>query len=408
MLHWGTSTVVVLLLLFLALAALVQYPDQVELPVTISSVPPPIPIVNRTDGTITKVFVEEGDHVEDGETLILLNSRVNFVDAIYLDSLLKALQKIDAPLFLTHYELREPLHLGDIGLPYTQLLNTTAEIKAKLKQRFISEQLAQLDAQIKEQETLQANLNDQTETLRLELAIAERNLKQFEELLRRESASQIEVDQSATRFLGVQRQLEEQQNRLSQTRSRMAQLSGAKSQLKSESEVASLELWLQWKAQLRNLQQALMNWQDNYLVKATASGTITFFDEIYQGAPLAAQQVPLGIIPATNTIVYQAQGILPDLESGSIGVGSEAYLEVLAFPPQRFGKLQAEVLTIAAASRQKDGGYRVLFTLTEGLTTTYGQIITLRQQMRAKATILSEKRTLLGRLFEQLRKQTIE
>lgn len=408
MLHWGTSTVVVLLLLFLALAALVQYPDQVELPVTISSVPPPIPIVNRTDGTITKVFVGEGDHVEDGETLILLNSRVNFVDAIYLDSLLKALQNIDAPLFLTHYELREPLHLGDIGLPYTQLLNTTAEIKAKLKQRFISEQLAQLDAQIKEQETLQANLNDQTETLRLELAIAERNLKQFEELLRRESASQIEVDQSATRFLGVQRLLEEQQNRLSQTRSRMAQLSGAKSQLKSESEGASLELWLQWKAQLRNLQQALMNWQDNYLVKATASGTITFFDEIYQGAPLAAQQVPLGIIPATNTVIYQAQGILPDLESGSIGVGSVAYLEVLAFPPQRFGKLQAEVLTIAAASRQKDGGYRVLFTLTEGLTTTYGQTITLRQQMRAKATILSEKRTLLGRLFEQLRKQTIE
>ena len=408
MLHWGTTTVVVLLLLFLALAALVQYPDKVELPVTISSVPPPIPIVNRMDGTIAAVFVEEGSPVEEGDAVLLLDSRVDFADATYLDSILEVLQKVDAPLLLTNYELREPLHLGDIGLAYTQLLNTTAEIKAKLKQRFTSEQLAQLDAQIKEQELLQANLNDQTETLRLELAIAERNLKQFEELLRRESASQIEVDQSATRFLGVQRRLEEQKNRLSQARSRIAQLSGTKSQLKSESEGASLELWLQWKAQYRNLQQALMNWQDSYLLKATAPGTITFFEELNQGTPLTGQQVPLGIIPATEEVIYRAQGILPDLESGSVGVASEAYLEVLAFPSQRYGKLEAEVLSIAAATRQNDGGYRVLFNLPKGLNTTYDHTITLRQQMRAEATILTEKRSLLGRLFEQLRKQTIE
>lgn len=408
MLHWGISSVVLLLVVFIALAAFVQYPDKVELEVTISTIPPPVPVVCRTAGTVEQLFVVDGSDVESGQAMLLLHSRVAFEDVIYLDSILELLQEVDAPIVLSKYNFKEPLRLGEMGLAYTQLLNTSAEIKAKLKRQSTLKQLEQLDAQIKEQEVSQANLNDQTETLRLELAIAERNLKQFEELLRRESASQIEVDQSATRFLGVQRRLEEQQNRLSQTRSRIAQLAGAKLQLKLESEEAALDLWLQWKAQLRNLQHALMLWEDDHLLRATADGKLTLFEELSQGSPLREQQIPFGIIPENNTLSYRAEGLLPDLASGSIGIESEAYLEVLAFPAQRYGKLKATVLSIAEAPQQNGSGYRVVLQLPDGLRTTYDQDLSLRQQMSAKASILTEKRSLLGRLFESLRKQTIE
>lgn len=403
MLYWGSTLLVLFVVLLLVLAAFVKYPDQVEIPVTITTVPPPVPVVARSAGMVQEIWIREGEQVKKDDVLAVFSSSAQLADIRYLDSLLRQLQTFESALALADLRLREPLRLSELGAFYTPLLNTTAEIKATLSGQAAAEQVRLLNAQIEEQQLLQDNLKGQEETLRLELAIAERNLDQFKTLFERESASQIEVDQSAIRFLDAQRQLEEQQNRISNTRSRKAQLEAAKKQLQTETDETNLSMWLEWKAQLRGLQQALYQWEEKYLLKASADGNVTFFEPLSEGQYVEALQAPLGIVPDNREVEYQVEGRLPDNASGEIRVDAEGYLEVFSYPSQRYGELRAVVESIAAAPRAIEEGYRIQFRLPDGLQTTHGHQLEFRQQMTAQATILTNERSLLGRLFDRLR-----
>ena len=55
MLYWGSTLLVLFVVLLLVLAAFVKYPDQVEIPVTITTVPPPVPIVARSAGMVQEI-----------------------------------------------------------------------------------------------------------------------------------------------------------------------------------------------------------------------------------------------------------------------------------------------------------------------------------------------------------------
>lgn len=403
MLHWGTSIVVVLAILLLALAAFIRYPDKVQFEVFITTHPPPLPIVNRNDGIIKDIAAADGDTVQEGAILLVFDTPANLVDISYLDSLLQDLQKVSSPTELLDHTPREPLQLGELGYDYTQLLNTTMMLQDKWRRQPILARIRYIDAQVKELGVLRNNLNDQLETLRLELAIAERNLQQFEELLQREAASQIEVDQSATRFLGVQRRIEEQQNRLSQNRSQEAQIQEARAALQAEAEDELLNLWLQWRAQLRALQQQFFQWNETHVLRANTDGTLIFFTPLTPGQQLLQNQTPLGIVPSLQTPDFLAEGLLPDLASGDIKVGSEGYLEILAYPASSYGRVIATVQSIALAPQTAGEGYRITLSLPEGLQSTHQHDLPFRQQMMAKATLLTKKSSLLGRLFARLR-----
>ena len=193
---------------------------------------------------------------------------------------------------------------------------------------------------------------------------------------------------------------------MSQSRSREASLLDQKTRLEAETDDELLNLWLNWKAQVRRLQQEYYDWEDQHVLRASQSGSVVFFEPLSTGIPLNSQQMPLGIIPQSDSLSYQAEGLLPDLSSGDINAASAAYLEVLAYPSERYGKVKVTVASIAAASQSTGEGYRIVFSFPEGLRTTHGKTLQFRQQMLAQATLLAEKRSLLSRLFDRLRQLT--
>jgi hypothetical protein len=161
--------------------------------------------------------------------------------------------------------------------------------------------------------------------------------------------------------------------------------------------------WLAWRGQLRMLQQGLQVWKEKYLLRATAPGRVSFYTRAYPGRFLEAPAVVLGIVPIADGQQYFAEGQLPQAASGKIAVGTTAYLELDAYPAREFGQLPAEVTQIALTATATGQGYRLLLTLPDGLRTTYGIDLPVRQELSARAVLLSEERTLLGRLLHRLR-----
>lgn len=403
MLHWGSGLVVILFGLLIGFAGLVRYPDKILASVVITTSNPPVPVVVRMDGVIHQVFVEDGSSVEEGQPLLLFDNPAKLVDVQQLDSLLHILQAYNSPVDLLAGKLPTDLAVGSLGHNYAQLLNRSDELRHWLQRQKNGQRVERIEEQLHELRMLRQNMEEQLETKRLEVAIAKRNLEQFQNLLERESASQLEVDQSATRFLRAQQEEQEHENRLNINQSQEAVLVATRIALEEDLADQVIDKWLAWNALVRGLKQELTEWKERYLLCAPKDGIISFFKPLYPGLFLKQHEVLFGIISIESSPVYQAEGLLPDLASGKIQEGSKAYIELSAYPQREYGQLNAEVQSIALASAEVGTGYRVTLSLPEALTSSYNKPLPFRHQMTGQAILLSENRSLIGRLLDKLR-----
>ncbi|MGH1434439.1 MAG: HlyD family secretion protein [Lewinella sp.] len=403
MLYWGSGVIVVFFALLLLFTSWVNYPDKVTTEVIITSGAPPVPVVTRTEGVVAQVLVTEGEFVETNALLIALDNPADLEDVLKMEELIANLTPFSSPLDIPSVVLPSSLKLGAMGRTYTQLQNLSTEIDYWLQRQSNSPRAREIAKQLQEIKKLQTSLQEQLETQELETAIARNQLDQYEELFIKEAASQLEVDQAATNYLRSERQIKQQENRLIESRNREAELRESRLALGENVSDQIMERWLRWQASLRLLQQELYEWQELYLLRATQSGSISFYENIYPGLFVSPHEVVMGIVPADTTGIYLAEGLLPQIASGKIFPGAKAYLELDAYPSREFGQVRAEVQQIAlAANAEGEGSYRLVLGLPDSLRTSYGITLQPRQQMRAQAILLSENKSLLRRLLDHL------
>jgi len=363
---------------------------------------PPVPVVTRSEGVVAEVLVKEGEIVVANQLLLVLDNPAALEDVLSFEELLTEINKLTSPLDVPSLKLPSSLNLGTMGRSYTQLQNLSTEISYWLERQNNSPRTRQITQQLQEVKNLQTILQEQLETQELETAIAKNQLAQFQELFVKEAASQLEVDQAATNYLRAERQIKEQENRLAVSRRQEAELHEARLALGETVSDQLMERWLHWQAERRNLQQELYEWQEQYLLRAGQGGSISFYENCYPGLFVTPHQVLMGILPPSTTHLYLAEGTLPQTASGKILPGAKAYLELDAYPSREFGQVPAEVQQIALATNTEEGGYRLILSLPAGLHTSYGIDLLPRQQLKARAFLLSEDKSLLRRLLDHL------
>ncbi|MEX0315616.1 MAG: HlyD family efflux transporter periplasmic adaptor subunit [Allomuricauda sp.] len=72
--RWGISVIFIVVVLLFACASFIRYNDVVHAQILVSSTNPPVYVKIPSSGRLTKVFVESGQHVNQGESLASFNS----------------------------------------------------------------------------------------------------------------------------------------------------------------------------------------------------------------------------------------------------------------------------------------------------------------------------------------------
>jgi len=93
LLRWGITLFFLVLVLIVALAAMVRYPDIVNVQLTINSPNSPKPIVAKIPGKLVKILVVNNQIVSAGQPLGYLESTANHDKVLALLVNLKELQK---------------------------------------------------------------------------------------------------------------------------------------------------------------------------------------------------------------------------------------------------------------------------------------------------------------------------
>ena len=275
--------------------------------------------------------------------------------------------------------------------------------------------------QIKEDQNLESKtsaLHSEKQALEKQLALANEKLelllaqqKEVESLNQNGFISSFEKESQQQALLDAKQAKQNIARLLLQQNNQISQVKFEKENLPQQYKLRTNHL-LRQKAEIKSqLTQVLNN--HSYIVTASNAGTVTGI-QVVEGetlSPSKAQSKPLlHILPQDSELV--AELLLPTRSAGFIGQGQLSRLRFDAFPYQRFGFIESEIVRIDRALiapnevqlpiALQEPVYRLRAKLSQQQMKAYGQDFELKSGMLLEADIMLEQRTLIEWLLEPL------
>lgn len=392
-LRWGISAVFAAVVLLLAGAWLIRYPDTVTAQVMLTTPQPAIRIVAPRGGKMQRLLVKDGEMVQPGQMLAVLEN-----PAVW--------EEVQALQHWLEKETLEPsvpdLRLGTLQAPAAQLQRNLEAYQFFLRRLDWAKRIRSLWNQQEQLVALSTAQGQKLEVLQAERDLAQANFKRNEALAASGNVSQLDKEQAQLAVLRLEREIREVEaerlrNALEAERNNALLIT-----LQQEQQNSAQELKLTYEESKANLNAAVKSWQQNNLLRAEIAGRVAFQQPLSAGQYLEEGQLVMTVLPASGAhSPTLARGYLPAQNAGRVDTGMQARLFLDAYPEQQYGALKAEVRHIAPIPEQQ--AYYIELALTAGLQTTYGQELPFSQELSARANIITEDRRLLFRLFDQLR-----
>ena len=145
-----------------------------------------------------------------------------------------------------------------------------------------------------------------------------------------------------------------------------------------------------------NLDAALLEWEQTYLLKAPEEGRVSFSKFWAQDQNVKVGDQVLTVVPKKpGSIVGKMK--LTMRRSGKVKPGQTVNIKLDNYPFMEYGMLPGYVGSISITP--SDQHYMVEVILTKGLTTNYNTTLEFDQEMTGTGEIITENRRLLSRLL---------
>ncbi len=398
-LRWGLTAMLAVLVLMLGIAYFVSYPDIVEARAVLTTENPPIRLAAATSGKLAQLKVKNGQVVQLGDLLAVLENPAKLSDVQQLETILQNMVgKEDAAYLDT--QLPHTLQLGSLQASYASFSQKHKDLRYFLSQDINYLKISNLRKQMEVVGTLNKSLARQEKILAEEVVIAQKNMERDSTLLAVKSLSKLEFEKSKTDWLARRRELEALRSGTSQNNLRVREMEAQildLQQLQSDGESQRL---LDFRAEVQRLKGEIDAWKQTYLLLAPVSGEVALTKAWSEQQQVEAGTEVLTIVPmeSAGRVIVKAQ--LTNNRSGKVKVKMPVNLRLDSYPYQEFGVLNGQVQRIAVVPGEQ--GYELEISVPADLKTSYGQIIPFRQEMQGTARIVTEKRSLLERVMDRI------
>ncbi|WP_067662606.1 HlyD family efflux transporter periplasmic adaptor subunit [Ferrimonas marina] len=264
-----------------------------------------------------------------------------------------------------------------------------------------------LEAQQQDLIRRQQALDSQAELMTEKLALSQSQLAQFERLFQRGHLSQLELQAEQAKHLALRQEQEHVQVEIAKTIEEVHRNLNQRSALPTEHALARNAL-LQRLSELKR-QQAEAEHHYRYVLRAPAAGQVTAIAYL-TGQQLDADHSVMQLIPDGAELI--AELLLPSHSAGFVRPGDRALLRFDAFPYQRFGFVEAEVVQVDKALLSPGQGslpftlsgpvYRLKARLSQQQISADGEPFPLKPGMLLEADIQLEQRSLMAWLLAPL------
>ncbi len=395
-----------ILLFFILLALLLfgswvfRYPDVKRARIVVTSVNPPADLRARTTGKIVRLFVENNEEVSAGQVLAMLENPASYEDVVRLNNILGVLDTADIEEINEDLPELRNAQLGSIQADYSLFLKAYRDYMEFLRIDYHQRRIATARSELEKQRALSRSLSEraanQQENYDLVLRQLNRDATLFEQGLI--SAAEMEVSSKAllkerNKHQEILSSLAENNVSIARTENDIVDL-----QLKQQEESSGMISTLE--ESLTNLKARISSWEQNFLLVAPVSGSVTATRFWSENQNVKAGEKVLTIVPAeSGSLIGKIS--LPLEGAGKVKVGDQVNIQFDNYPYLEYGMVGGTVSNIPAVP--DEDFYTVEVEFPDGLLTYYDFSIEFSQNMQGNAEIFTDKKRMLMRVLNPIR-----
>lgn len=398
--NWGSTLIFIGVILLTLVSYFLKYPDIIYAPIQVTTKMPPVPIVARTTGYLSKLMVKENDSVNVGDLLVVLQSPANYEDILKLE---KQLTQFDSltPSVLTAFVPEIGLQLGDLQIHYSSFVQILKDFQFKKEENFEAVNFSQIEQQIKNTEKLIKTEQDKLNTATNSLQLTRKNVERNKTLYAQNVIPLSQLEEIIKEANNQEQQIKNIRGNIDEFRGRILQLQKTRLEFQSTTRSSNSTQFNSLVESINQLRTAISKWKQTFLLTAPISGKISFFNnywaenqDIKEGAEVMA------IIPPNATDMVGLASLAMS-GSGKVKEGQRVVIKFDSYPYQQYGVVEGRVAQKALLPKN-DKVLSVRVELPKGLVTSYNQTLKFEQQMQGTAEIITEERRFIERLFDKL------
>jgi len=404
-LKWGISLVLVAVIIFGLIAWLIKYPDVVNVSVDITTENPPIAVIAKSSGELTSLFVKNNEELSKGAIIGVLDNPAKMGDVNALENFIDTIISIKDPRLFLKVKPPEDFELGNIQDSYAALVQKIEDFQFFLKQSGVFKKIESYEKQIENTHLLSEVVKNRKNKFIGEISMIKKDLKRNRQLNKDGIVSDSNLEKIETQFSQHLRQLDAMQsevinNNMSIEQYKVQILDLSQNRMQG---VSSREINI--KENIEKIKNEIEVWKKSKLIIAPIDGKVSFSKVWNEQQFVRESEEVLTIVPDKGLGKIIGKGLVPISESGRIREGQGAKIQIYGYPYQEFGIIKATVSNVSLVPTSivpDESNYILEFNIPDSLITTYDRTIPFKQKMQGEASIITEDRRVLDRVFDKL------
>ena len=397
--RWGITAFFSVLALFFIGGCFFKYPDVVSAQITVTTEHPPVWIVARGSGKIKEVYGKDRERIEAGKIIAVLENPAETEDVLLLEEALQDFCLTDSCVHGILFP--EHLALGSIQAVYATFIKSLTDYRNFLSLDLYEQKIEATRKELQEYRNYIVHLKRQAELDKEQVRIAETVHSREKKLFGEGLTAQSDYEEAKQVFLNRQQGQEQMMTSLSSAKIQEAQLQQNILETRMEQSREANSLGTALKAVYNELQVSIEDWKMTYLFISPAGGILSYNNVWQKNQNVNSGDKVFSIVASqTGDIIGKIK--LPVNGSGKVKSGQRVNISVTGYPYMEFGFLTGTVVSVSLLT-DSDSMYTVTVSLPQDLCTSYGKVLDFNGELTGTAEVMTDERSITGRLLEPLR-----
>lgn len=380
---------------------LVEYPDVISGEITVTGTKPPVRMVASVSGCI-HLLKADRSRVRRGDVVAHIECGASYKDMCWLDTLCRT------PLSPTSQLALPPdLSLGPLSASFNAFVLAYSGYDLLRRTRVYTNLRASLDAQHAAGVQVEENLHRELVLTQAMMATLQRQYGQDSLLYRSGAISKAELEAQAQALMESRQKESGHKSSILQKRAEISTIALERAKVEvtvSEELAAAYQTLL---ARFNVLAGELQQWREHYVLSAQTDGMLEYLGFWRENEYVSAEQPLFAVSPVENEWVGEL--VVPSYGAGKIREGQAVNILLNDYPSVEFGHIRGRVAAISTVGLEMKNAeralpsYKVLVKLPQGPLSNYGKQLRLNPNTKGVGRILTARRRLIERLFDNLR-----
>ena len=398
--RWGITLIFIILVGIVVGCYFIKYSENIQAPIILTAVNPPVNLIARNTGRIDKIYVQDNESVQKGEIIALLYSPADY-EAIC--SIEKELSKFDAlePIeFIGNAWIEKEYILGEVQSAFLDLRQICLSYKYYLETNYISQKQNLLRVQIKKNHEYYHKQQQQKKYLEDDIEFEQKNTERDSILYLNDVISKSDYEQSFRTLLQKKANYENIEAGLTSTELEILKMEQQLIELSIEQDDEIANYNRQLSQAVQQLKVQIEQWKYQYVIIAPTDGVITFTNFWSSNQSIQTGERLATIIPQNDQQII-GRLTVPTEGFGKVFLGQNVNVKLSGYPYMEYGMLKGVVRSISEVPEEE--GYIVEVSFPNGLVTTYRKQLSMIYEMDGTAEIITKDMRLIEQFIQPIR-----